>query len=77
LKPPIPAYSPDINIIEPVWNEMKKYVQKIPCYTIAALVQRIRIFIKNLNAERCSRYVKHFNTVMKEIIVRNGSWTDM
>ena len=68
----IPPYSPDINIIEPLWNEMKKYVHKIPCYTIAALIKRISEFINNLTAERCSRYVQHFKNVIKEIILRKG-----
>ena len=74
---PIPAYSPDINIIEPVWNEMKKFVHKVPCNSIAALSIRIREFINNFNIERCQRYVNNFKTVLKEIIARDGAWTDM
>ena len=73
----MPAYSPDINIIEPVWNEMKKFVHKVPCYTVAALIQRILKSLSTLTAERCSRYVHHFRNVMQEVILRQGAWTDM
>ena len=41
-------------------------------YLIAALSLRIREFIRNLNAYRCRPYVKHFKTVMREIIARDG-----
>jgi transposase len=73
----MPAYSPDINIIETLWIEMKKYVHKVPCNSINALVKRISDFIENLTAARCSHYVQHFKTVIDEIIIRDGAWTDM
>ena len=55
---------------------MKKYVHKVNCNSIAHLI-RIREFINNFNIERCQRYVNNFKTVLKEIIARDGAWTDM
>ena len=71
------AYSPDINVIENLWSEMKTFVHKIPCYSIAALVERIKTFISAFTAERCSGYIRHFKNVLQEIISRKGAWTDM
>ena len=47
FKRDIPAYSPDINIIETLWGEMKKYFHKVPCYSINALVKRISDFLES------------------------------
>ena len=56
---------------------MKKYVHKVPCHTTTALVQRITNFLNNLTVTQCNNYVKHFKTVLNEIILRKGDWTDM
>ena len=73
----MPAFSPDINIIETLWSEMKKYVHKVPCNSINALVKRITDFIESFTPARCSNYVQHFKTVINEIILRDRAWTDM
>jgi transposase len=67
----MPAFSPDINIIETLWSEMKKYVHKVPCNSINALVKRITDFIESFTPARCSNYVQHFKTVINEIILRD------
>ena len=58
---------------------MKKYVRKVPCYSIAALVKRISDFLTSVSVtpERCSKYISHIKKDINEIILREGAWTDM
>ncbi|CAF1072277.1 unnamed protein product [Brachionus calyciflorus] len=55
----LPAYSPDINIIELVWGELKNYVRKKYCPDIYSLKARVnRFFTTVMTIEKCRSYVQ-------------------
>ncbi|CAF1012112.1 unnamed protein product [Brachionus calyciflorus] len=43
----IPANSPDINIIEDVWGDMRRFVQKNYCETLKDLRKRVTKYVQN------------------------------
>ena len=50
-----PAFSPDINIIEMVWADLKMYINKKSPKTIYDLVKCVRKFEKKCTPEYCKR----------------------
>jgi len=41
---PLPPYSPDINIIELVWHDLKQYIRAKPCSTYQEVRHRVGKF---------------------------------
>ncbi|CAF0985127.1 unnamed protein product [Brachionus calyciflorus] len=65
----IPAYSPDINIIELVWSELKHYVRKKYCKDIKSITERINKFFQNhFTLEKCRDYVGRVKKMAKQCI---------
>ena len=70
------AYSPDINIIELVWSDLKTFIRNRNCTSIDDLVFSVRLFEQNLTPEYCRRYINHLHSVLKAIIRKKGNWSD-
>jgi transposase len=74
----LPAYSPDINVIELLWADLKNYMRKKPCHTANAVRRRVfKFFRYKITAQLLEKLFRHFEEVLDEIIQRNGDWTDM
>ena len=73
----LPPYSPDINIIELVWAELKRFLRKRMFTTRQEVVDRAQLFFdRNLTLEKCRNYIRRVNTVLQIIIEKNGDWSD-
>ncbi len=73
----LPAYSPDINVIECLWHALKNYIRKKPCHTVHAMQKRVSKFFRyKVNSQILENYFDHFLKVLDEIILRQGDWTD-
>ena len=76
LKKRTAAYSPDLNIIELVWHDLKDFIRKQVCRDIVSLILAIRVFEAKLTPEYCRRFINHLNKVLDAIIRENGDWSD-
>ena len=70
---PTPAESPDLNLIENLWHELKNHLRvRVKPKTKEELVDGIEHFWQNLNVERCTKYINHLQKVMPVVLERNG-----
>jgi transposase len=53
-----PPYSPDLNPVEMVWNEMKTFVRGQFCKTPEEVAFAIETFRLSLTPEKCQNYIK-------------------
>ena len=74
---PTPASSPDINLMERVWNELKYYIARyVKPLTKDELVQGIKTFWKErMTQEKCARYIAHTHVVLPKVIMAEGRVT--
>ena len=72
-----PPYSPDINVIEMVWHDLKQFIRSKCPTTLYDLVKYVRKFEKKLTPEYCKRYTDLLPKILQIIIDRNGDWSDM
>ena len=67
----------NVDIIELLWAEIKRYVRKRPCRTAGDLVYRIQKFFRfKLDVAKCRAYICHLRKVLQIIIDRRGDWSD-
>ena len=60
----LPPYSPDINIIELVWADLKRFLRKKELKTREEICDRVELFYRNyLTVEKCRAYIGHVKTV--------------
>ena len=60
----LPPFSPDINIIELVWAEMKRFLRKKKLKNRQEVADRVRLFFeRHLNAEKCQNYINRIHEV--------------
>ena len=55
----LPAYSPDLNPIEPVFAKIKTLFRKQDARTIEAAGRSIANVLERFTAEECERFIKH------------------
>jgi transposase len=64
MKVKLPPYSPDINVIELVWAELKRFLRKKTLRTRQEVANRIHLFFdKHLSQEKCRNYINHVHGV--------------
>ena len=62
----MPPYSPDINIIELVWAELKRFLRKKVLKTKQAIADRVKLFFDEiLTVEKCQMYIARVKEVFK------------
>ncbi len=55
----LPAYSPDLNPIEPAFSKFKAHLRKAAERTIPGLVRRIRRVVGGFSPQECSNFFQH------------------
>ena len=71
-----PSESCDINPIEMLWNQLKRYLSKRDPTTKASLVQYTQEFWQNeLTIETCNVYIDHIFKVVPIVLLMNGRAT--
>ena len=66
----MPPYSPDINVIELVWAEMKRYLRKRLLKTPEEIMSRVEKYHrKHLTVDKCRAYISRVHTVIYFSIV--------
>ena len=71
-----PAESCDLNPIEMVWAQLKRYVARVGPSTKAELVRVINDFWDNtMTIDLCNRYIDHVYKVAPVVVLREGKAT--
>ena len=61
-----PPYSPDLNPIERVWNEMKNFVRSQLCKTPEEVAYSIEKFRQTLTPLKCQNYINKTHEVIEK-----------
>lgn len=65
----LPPYSPDINIIELVWAELKRFLRKKFLKTKQEIADRVqKFFDENLTVDKCRAYISRVSEVSLKFI---------
>ena len=69
-----PAESPDLNPIKLLWHELKHFIQNtVKPHTKDELENGIaRFWQERVDAEKCSRYIGHLQSVLPIVVTRQG-----
>ena len=71
-----PPESPDLNLIENLWHEMKDYLCKnIKPTNKQELIDGITTFWVTVNEHKCSKYIGYLKKVIPKIIEQGGGPT--
>ena len=71
-----PAESPNCNPIENLWHELKEYIRReAKPKTKEELISGIQGFWATVNAEKCTKYIRHLRKVMPRVIALGGDAT--
>ncbi len=55
----LPAYSPDLNPIEPSWAKVKSYLRRVAVRTVAALEQALGPALDSITVQDATGYFRH------------------
>ncbi len=70
------AESPDLNLIENLWHELKEYLRRVvKPRTKDQLISGILEFWETVSIEKCRKYVGHLKKVVRKVIEMNGGPT--
>ncbi|CAF0860996.1 unnamed protein product [Brachionus calyciflorus] len=62
----IPPYSPDINIIEHIWGDMRRFINKKYCTTVREIRSRVSKYVRNkLTIQRCKNHIEKLRDVLR------------
>jgi len=71
-----PAESPDINVVENIWAEMKFHIRtKVKPDNQDQLIAGLREFWATVTVAKCNHYIDHIMTVLPEVVKVNGGPT--
>ena len=60
----LPPYSPDINIIELVWADLKRFLRKKLLKDNIEIANRVKLFFEtSLTVEKCRNYINRVQEV--------------
>ena len=71
-----PPESPDMNPIENLLHELKKYIRcTVKPTNEDELVDGMSQFWESVHADKCCRYIEHLKKVLPKVIEKNGEAT--
>ncbi|KAL4509676.1 hypothetical protein ABPG73_022892 [Tetrahymena malaccensis] len=69
-----PHQSPDLSIIELVWSQMKRYLQRKSPSNKKHLIELIKESLDNLTLEQINNYIGHLQNQADKVIVKKGQF---
>ena len=63
-----PPSSPDLNLIEWVWHDLKQFVRKCRCTSEKEIIQACLEFQNKISAEYCQKYINKLREV--QIVIK-------
>lgn len=73
------AYSPefpDLNPLENLWQDLKEYLRaQIKPRNLDELIAGIKAFCSTVDAQKCKKYIQHFQKVIPRVIEVQGDAT--
>ena len=63
-----PPNSPDLNVIEMLWNDLQTKVRSEKCTTAEEVGQAIHDFQMSLTAEKCRKYIDKLPSIIEKVI---------
>jgi len=73
---PFPSYSPDLNPIEKIWNDLKDMVEKESPTTEEQLKNSIIKNWKSIPLKKIRAHIKHLEKIIPKIIKNQGEFID-
>jgi transposase len=58
-----PPQSPDLNPIEMLWADLKRFIRKQQCRSVSDVQSAIRTFHNSLTPEKCIKYIDRLHMV--------------
>ena len=71
-----PPYSPDLNPIEWVWADLKRYVRKARCTCENDVMMAVKEIQNKMTPEYCQRYINKLKKVVQIVLQKKGEWSN-
>ena len=62
-----PAQSPDLNPIEILWADLKRYIRSKMCSSLTEIIQSIDEYKQTLTIKKCASFISHLKKVIIKI----------